>query len=384
MQGTGTAGISEGFSADAAYAHSFGFIPNKTMYYNPQSHFGVKSLNPRGDLRGELLKKAQVGMKAQLTTAGGAGTAGYAMIPVYVDPQIVDQTRKFTPLTELIPRVTNQGMYADYNVITAKGGGFTATENSDLNDKDTTYDRQSTQIKFLYSVGAVTGPTQAAQPSYILQGFQPQGGALGSFADQSAGNALQQKVLEKTREIKELEENLIINGNSTTSGITGNPNGTEFDGIITLMGATNTVDKNTGALDLPDIDLAIRYAFDDGGRPNLAVCSSDVYADLITLLNAKIGYLQPAKEVFWGFSTIVLNTMVGEVPVIPSMFMSNTSGSKAIYFLDMSVVEMRVLQDLTYEDLAKTNDSRRFFLKIYEALIIRNTAFCSSITEISA
>ena len=64
--------------------------------------------------------------------------------------------------------------------------------------------------------------------------------------------------------------------------------------------------------------------------------------------------------------------------------MSNTTASKAIYFLDMSVVEMRVLQDVTYEDLAKTADSEKFMLKIYESLIIRNTSFCSSVTEISA
>ena len=63
--------------------------------------------------------------------------------------------------------------------------------------------------------------------------------------------------------------------------------------------------------------------------------------------------------------------------------MSNVSGSKAIYFLDMSVIEMRVLQDMTYEDYGKTNDSEKFHLKVYETLIIKNTAFCSSITEIS-
>jgi hypothetical protein len=66
------------------------------------------------------------------------------------------------------------------------------------------------------------------------------------------------------------------------------------------------------------------------------------------------------------------------------MFLSNDSGSKCAYFLDLSVVEMRVLQDLTYEKLAKTNDSDKFFLKIYEVFIIKNTSFCSSITAISA
>ncbi|KKK50233.1 hypothetical protein LCGC14_3127090, partial [marine sediment metagenome] len=66
-----------------------------------------------------------------------------------------------------------------------------------------------------------------------------------------------------------------------------------------------------------------------------------------------------------------------------SMFLSNTAGSKEIYFLDTDVIEMRVLQDMTYEDLAKTNDSQKFFLKIYECLIIRVTTFNSSIQEIA-
>lgn len=369
--------MGEGINADALYQQSFGSMPNKTTYYNPT---GLKG---RNDMREVLAKSFSTQLKAQTTTAGGAGTAGYAMIPVYVDAEIIDQTRKYTPLCELIPRVSNQGMYADYNVITAKGGAFTAAENGDLNDRDTTYDRESTEIKFLYAVGAVTGQVLAAQPAYTLQGFQPAGGATGDFQNQFASNARQQKILEKTREIKELEENLILNGNATTSGIVGNPNGTEFDGVVTLMGATNTVDKNTTALALTDIRTAVRYAFDDGGRPNLAVASSAAYEDLENLILDKVGYLKAESEVFWGFQTLTLRTMVGVIPVIPSMFLSNTSGSKAIYFLDLSVVQMRVLQDLTYFDLAKTNDSDRFALKIYESLIIKNTNFCASITEIA-
>jgi len=100
-------------------------------------------------------------------------------------------------------------------------------------------------------------------------------------------------------------------------------------------------------------------------------------------LTAKIGFLQSTQQVFWGFSTIVLHTMVGDVPVIPSMFMSNGVGVKAMYFLDLTVVEMRVLQDLTFQELAKTNDSDKFMLKIYEALIIRAPTYCSSITNIA-
>lgn len=361
-----------------AYQHSFGLIGNKTCYASGARGLrGELKSQPMSDMRTELKSFCELGLKAFNTEAGGAGTAGYAMIPVYVDPRVIDQTRKYTPMVELIPRVTNQGVTADYNIITAKGGAVTKAEDAALTETNTTYDRQSTAIKYLYAVGRVTGQAMAAVPSYIVQGMSPAGGSMGGFTSASAPNAKQLEVLVKTREIRELEEDLIINGDAATDA-------TEYSGIIKLMGATNTVDKNTTALGLNDITLAIQYAFDDGGRPNLAVCSSGVYSDLLNLLTPKIGYMQPTQKVFWGFSTIVLHTMVGDVPVIPSMYMSNVSGSKAIYFLDLSVIEMRVLQDMTYEELAKTNDSQKFMLKIYEAFIIKATSFCSSITEISA
>ncbi len=363
---------------NANYAVSFLNTPDHTVYSNPMD-VQMKGVEYSGSTTVEALAGThnELALKALSTTAGGAGTAGYGMVPVFVDPRVVDTTRKYTPIVELIPRVTNMGMYADYNIIQSKGGAITAAEDAALTETTTVYDRQSTPIKFIYSIGRVTGPAIAAMPSWILGGLSPAGGATGSFNDSNATNAKQMEVLVKSREVREKEESLIINGDASTDA-------TEFSGIIKLMGATNTVDKNTAALELADIDAAVQKAYDFSGRPNLAICSSGVYTDLLGLLTAKIGYLQPTQQVFWGFSTIVLNTMVGQIPVVPSQFMSNVSGSKAMYFLDMSVVEMRVLQDLTFEDLAKTNDSEKFMLKVYETLIIKNTAFCSSITEISA
>lgn len=373
-----TGNIGSGFSSGGAYAQSFGNLPDNTRYLEVDCK-SLTSGKPQYniDIRETLNEKAtQIGLKALETTSGGAGTAGYAMVPIYVDPRVVDTTRRYTPLVELIPRVTNQGMTADYNKITAKGAAVTAAEDAALTEADDTYDRASTSIKFIYSVGRVTGPAIAAMPSWILQGLNPAGGATGSFSDAGSTNSKQLTVLVKTRAIREKEESLIVNGDAGSDA-------TQFSGIVTLQSTTNKVDKNTTAMTLDDINTAIQYAFDDGGRPNLAVCSSAVFTDLLGLLTAKIGYMQPTQQVFWGFSTIVLNTMVGQVPVIPSTYLSNVSGSKAIYFLDMSVWEMRVLQDLTYEDLAKTNDSEKFMLKIYEALICKNTAFNSFIGEIA-
>ncbi len=361
-----------------AYLQSFANLPNQTKY----AGIDIKALENGTerydvDLRNDMFGQNNINLKALNTQTGGAGTAGYALIPVYVDPKIIDQTRKYTPLCEIIPRVSNLGITADYNVITAKGGGFFAAEDSALAERDNTPERKSTAIKWLYAVGRVTGQSRAAVPSYALAGFQPSAGQsmASPFTDSSAPNAKQLEVLLQARALKEAEEDAIVNGDTSSDS-------NEFDGFIKIIDDTNKVDKDNSELGLEDLNEAVQNAFDDGGRPNIAVCSSAVYTDILNLLQQRVGYMQAQQQVLWGFQSIVLHTMVGPVTVIPSMFMTNASGSKAIYFLDLSVTEMRVLQDMVYEDLAKTNDSEKFMLKMYESLIIRNPAFCASVQAI--
>jgi len=364
-----------GADKKSAYAHSFGALAHKSRYVDPLT--GV-------DLRGALnenLKRGIARTKALSTTSGGAGTAGYAMIPVYVDPRIVDVTRKETPLVELIPRVANQGMYADWNTIESKGGGFTAAEDAAMNETNTEYDRHSTAIKFLYAVGRITGPMQAAMPSYMLEGFQPQGGGLGdsAFSNVGAPNAKQQEVIIKAREIRELEENLIINGSLAGDA-------TQFDGIVILQGTENVVDLDGAALTYDDIETAALYAVQDGGRPKLAVASPSVVKDIRKLIIDTYKYSPSdiaAGSLPFGIQpSLVLETMSGKVPVIFSRFLSDTPGAKQIYFLDTDWIEMRVLLDMTYEEFGKTNDANKFMLKIYECLIMRNPKFNSFIDDI--
>ncbi len=357
------------------YAHSFGSLPDETRYVD-----GWKNL----DSRKELKSAVEVGMKALTSTSGGTGTAGYGMVPVYVDPRIVDQTRKFTPLVELIPRVTNQGKTADYNVITAKGGAFTAAEDAALSETNDTYDRRSVSIKYVYAVGRVTGQAQAAMPSYILQGFESSGSGLGAgspFSSAGAPNSKQLEVVMKARQLREKEEDLIINGDKSTTS-------TEFDGIVKLQDTTNQYDADSGSLTWDMIEETVRYAFDDGGRPKIAVCSSSVLVDMRKIMVDTFRYtpeqMAQGAELPFGVSPkLVLSTMVGDIPVIPSMYLSNVSGSKQIYFLDTDYIEMRVLQDMTYEDLAKSNDSQKFMLKIYEALIMKAPMFNSFIDNLA-
>lgn len=360
-------GSTDGLDMQDAYTKSFGQLTHKTKYWNPVS--GI-------DLRKEA------GFKATDTQQGGAGTAGYAMIPVYLSPLIVDQTRKRTPLVELIPRVTNLGMYADWNEITTKGAAFTAAEDGAFPESDDVLDRYSTPIKYLYSVGRVTGPAQAGQPAFILEGFQGSGSGLGGSAFQNVGapNAMQLRILTAARALKELEESLIVNGDASTTA-------TEFSGIVKLQGTTNQNDLDSAALEWGDIEDTVQMAFDDGGIPKLAIGSSSAVTDIRKIIVDLFRYSPsdiPSGVLPFGVpSAIILHTMVGPIPLIPSMYLSNTSGAKQILFLDTDFIEMRVLQDMTYERLGKNNDSDKFYLKIYECLVMKGIAFNSFIDNIA-
>ncbi len=376
---------SKGWNEDTCYQHSFGPLADKTPYVNGWNQ-GADGKSY--DLRSFMGEKASEGFmkirqKALGPETGGAGTAGYALVPVYVDPRIVDQSRKYTPLVEMIPRVTNQGMTADYNVVTAKGSAFTAHADAALSENDDTYDRKSESIKFLYSVGRVLGPMQAAMPSYIMEGFQPTGsGNTGGsvFTPAGAPNAKQQQVLMKARAMKELEENLIFNGDDDSDA-------TQFNGIIDQQSTTNQKDLSSAAITWDDVEDTIQMAFDDGGRPKMAVGSSSVITDLRKIMIDTFRFtpaqMTAGAELPFGVPPqLVLHTLVGAIPAIPSMYLSNTSGSKQLWFLDTDFIEMRVLQDMTYEELAKTNDSSKFMLKIYECLIVRAPSFNSFIDNI--
>ena len=370
-------------SVQNSYYNSFGNLADGTVYFDPDNKVDLSA-----GLKSYLMKehpvyKAQ--LKAMESTSGGVGTAGYAMSPVYVDGTLVDRTRKYTPVSNTLKRVTNMGRTADFNVITAKGGAITASEDASLSETNTTYDRESVAIKYLYAVGRVTGQAMAAIPGYNLVGANISGTGIGGDANissQMAPNPMQLEVFIKMREIKELEEGLLINGNSTTSVYDG-ADTTEFQGIIQTQSTTN---KYAGSgLNLTEnmINTAIQYAYDDSGRPNIGICDSATYRDIQGILSEK-KILNANQEVTtYGTTAITWLGMTGPIKIYPSQYLTNSTGSKALYFLDTSVWEIRVLQDVTYEELAKTNDSKKFMLKEYITLICRAPTFNSWIGDLT-
>jgi len=358
-----------------SYAASFGNLPNKTIY---QSGMCTKA---NVDMRPELKSMFNIGMKALVSTTGGAGTAGNALVPIYLDPRIVDRSRKFTPWREIIPRVTNVGKEADFNIVSAKGAAVFAGENQSLTEQDDTISRSSTSVKFLYAKGRVSGVAQAAIPSYILQGFSTGGTGLQgtAFSDQSAPNAMQLEVLARSRALAEKEEDAIWNGDASSNSL-------EFSGLVALQGTTNQNDLASSALVYDDVEESVRAAFDDSGRPTIAGCSSSVLEDLRKIMIDTFAYRPQDMQQTLPFgvtSHLVLETMVGALPVVPSQQLSNTTGAKQIFFLDADWIEMRVLQDMTFENKPDEDDSKVFLLKMYECLLNRFPAAHSFIDNIA-
>jgi len=301
------------------------------------------------------------------------------LIPVYVDPEIIDETRRATPLVELIPRVTNYGKTADFNVITAINGANWFAEDSALVEGNDTYKRRSVSIVYGYSVGRVTGQMFAASKQYL---------SSGGYVD-----ALSLEVKNKTLALKRMEESTILLGRTDTdwtcpsTSIVYN-SAYAFNGLYQLIsdsnsnllgGSANYVsDQAAAALSISTVRTGIRTSRTNGGEPNLIVTDYASYDDLKSLIQDQLRYVS-TTTIAWGITTLSFEGL----PVIASRFLSTTAGTgamtpytgKSLFILDTNVIEMRVLQDVSYEELAKTNDSVKFMLKVYEALVVKAPKF---------
>ena len=139
------------------------FGGESVIYYDP-----FKEMDLRPEMTTKMFDKALEIQKQSIDTqTGGAGTAGTALIPIWVDPNVVNRTRRLTPLTELIMRRATRGLTYDFIPLTAKAGAAWNFEDSSQPDQVDTYSRVSIGIKFLYAVGRVTGPSISAMSGFI-------------------------------------------------------------------------------------------------------------------------------------------------------------------------------------------------------------------------
>lgn len=350
---------------------------------------GMNNYDMRKSIGEEMIEGGFTLRKALSTTLStyAAGTLP-VLIPVYVDPEIVDLTRRATPLVELIPRVTNYGKTADYNQLTSIGTAQPLAEDGALTEQNDAYTRRSVSIKYLYSVGRVTGPMFASSKQYL---------SAGGYVD-----ALSLEVKNKTLALKRMEEAMILLGDSQTDW-TEPVNSTtvtaeySYDGLYNYITDANSVslggsssyktDMAGATLAISNLRTSIRTCRTAGGEPNLMVTDYATYDHIKSLIQDQLRYVS-TQTIAWGITTVSFEG----VPIIASRFLSTTAGTgamvpstgRSLFVLDTNVIEMRVLQDVSYEELAKTNDSVKFMLKCYEALVVKAPQFNHVMIDIGA
>jgi len=311
---------------------------------------------------------------ALLTKERGTTTSEYAsgtnysstsgnlptLIPIWVSPDIINLSRKETPVYELLPKVAVRGKFYDWNTATfASTNARFLAEDAALPEYDDTYTRNVVQMKYCYAVGRVTGPMQVASRGYI--------------------DMERQEILMKTRALLQKIEYTILNGDTSSDPL-------EFDGLGALI-STNSIDLSSASLSIANLRTAILYARQGGtswaanqggGNPNLIITDLQTLDDIKGLLQAYLRYNGPMTSIAWGLQTIEFEGL----PIVASKFMTTTSGSKALYVIDTSVVKMGISLDITMERLAKTNDSNKFMIKWYGALLVLAEKFCAKIINI--
>ena len=327
------------------------------------------------DKRLDLIEKVEsneLTLEKALSISGFSGT----IIPVYVDPAIIDITRKETPIVELIPRVANRGKSADFNRITALGSTGFQTEDAALSEVNDTIGRKSATIFFQYAVGRVTGPVQAASAEYI--------------------DGMNLEVLNKTKQLRYIEEQAFLVGNGTAantrwsdgsaavpwnsaaySGLSLQQEGTSVAAGENVWGTSNNiVDVANGNLALSHIRSGIQQAEQAGGRPKLIITDT-VSVRIVKGLMNEFQRLNDTTNFAWGITAITIDG----IPVIPSKLMPRTTRQRKILIIDTDVIEARVLQDIVFERLAKTNDSDKFYLKVYETIINKAPEFSAQVID---
>lgn len=279
----------------------------------------------------------------------------------YLIPEIVSQgLRRFvetrSPLYNETPKrdwPTNSYIFRS---VTALPSAAFGTDGGNLPSATIgTYAKPAVPMKYVYSTGSVTGPMIQAAAS-LLDAYQ--------LEVELHAEAL----------VRKLEQTVISGDSSSTPE--------EFDGLIKqidnfiLNVGTGNNQATTTLLVLSHLDQALDLPAE---YPSHIICNRALGRRLWSLLQAQQRFVD-RTEVSGGFRVPTYNDL-------PILRVDNliTGLDNIILFPDMRFVVMPVNQQLTFEELAKTKDSRDFMLKMYLTLAVEGTArYHSKLVQVKA
>ncbi len=344
-------------NAGAGYAFDSGFgkmgVSDGEMYFNPL-HGIDKRLDMKKEYATSLQKAPSIG-----TTTGGTVTV-FSLMPSFFDPAVVDRTVRATPLVRLLPRRAIRGRAYVYNVVTAKavptagtaGEGFKG-DDAALSEDIPTRTSVSTVMKYAYVVGRVTGPALSSGEGFI--------------------NLLQEDIRVSTASMNEILENEIINGATATNAL-------GFNGLRASI-TTNSTANAGAAITLVQIRTDFNTVFEANGQVDLVVTDGSTHNTIKGLLmDFQRNVERPAPELQFGIPD---SFMFDGALFIKDRFMPTTATAREILYLDFRFVFLAVLLDVTFEELARNNDSHKYFLKWYGSLIVTGESLMAKRTGLA-
>jgi len=320
--------------SESLYKASFGDIPDGSVYDDAMNKFEMIMRDGRLVQRNDVLEKA-------VNVGSSNGAAGYAFTPIVWDQDVIDITRRLTPLIGLIPKVTNKGKVAQYYRVTNRGSASWGSEDPALAETDDTKEEASESIRYLRIVGRVTGVAQIAGAHFE--------------------SSMQREVLNKTQSMNEAIEQAILVGDNSS-------NSYQHDGLIKNL-TSNTTDLSGAEVTLSDVQELVNDCFVAKGAPNLLITDPYTATSLVNQMMDYARYTNPETTIAWGLQVPSLQTVVGRIPILSSQFMPTVTDQKRIFCINTNFVQQRVLQDISFERLAKVGDSEKFLLKTYRTFI---------------
>jgi len=321
-------------------------VVHEQTYFDP-----MRGVDQRQEI-GKSLVKAQSDLQTKApsigATTGGTFTA-YSLLPPFIDPSVVDRTVRETPLVRLLPRKAVRSLTYAYNLVTAKAGAAFLGDDAALSDQVDTRSNGTVTMKFLYAVGRITGPAQAGAQGFI--------------------NLMAEDIRVKTASLNEALENEIINGNTSTNAL-------GFTGLISGI-TTNTSNNSSANITLELIREDFNTSFQANGLIDLVVTDGYTFNYLKGLIQDYMrfpveGQRLPANMDFGIPDAFYFDGAL----FIKDRYMPTTATAREILYLDTRYIYLAVLQDYTYQELAKTNDSDKYFIKWYGALVLTFQASC--------
>ena len=173
-------------------------------------------------------------------------------------------------------------------------------------------------------------------------------------------NLMAEDIRSKTDSMNKLLENTIINGDASTNTL-------EFTGLLASI--TSHAPSSAGAaLTIDNVRTDLTTAFEANGMIDLCVMDGSTFNSFKGLLmDFQRNVERPGPTMDFGIPDAF--TFDG-VLFIKDRYMPTTAGSRQVMYLDTRYVFLAVLQDYTYEELSKNNDSDSYMIKWYGALVV--------------